>query len=771
MAFERDVACNVCEAFQPKVKEAHLERARKESSASYAARFISAKRVKRSRQARDIMDLKAQMAQLLELLSKQTTASAPAQAPLQPQAPYSPSPQGAQGGWEGSPQLAQEDALSIAASGDAASFSSDIQRKSPALRVCRKPIPPRCLARSRLLWNVLQHSCRFPGHRRHSRAAPCSGRRCWLPARRWLRCSLPALRRGIGRAVGGLPGRKLSPERFQSPQPHGEEGYYSRYFLVPKRDGGVRPILDLRLLNGFLKERRFRMLTHHHILQSVRPGDWFTTVDLRDAYFHIPIRPEHRRYLRFSFQGSAYEFAVLPFGLSLAPRTFSKCVDAVLAPLRLQGIRVLNYRDNWLICSQSREGALAHTAIVTEHLVRLGLALNDAKSRLAPVQCTTYLGLWLDSNAMSLYLSDDRIAAIQGCLSLFKQGSKVTLRLCQKLLGLMAAATVAIQLGLLRMRPLQVWLNAFHLNARRDKHRRLTVSRTCSATLRWWRVPCHLRKGVQMGVILNRQVVTTDASSQGWGAVWQGRGVSGSWPDHWASLHVNILELRAVFLALQHFLPVLSGAHVLIRTDSTTVVAYINHQGGLRSPGLHRIAFRLLIWAQANLLSLRATHIPGVVNLAADLLSRRGPHPSEWRLHPQTVECIWERFGKAQVDLFTSAETTHCPLWYTLCHSGGPLGVDTLAHVWPKAFLYAFPPIPLLPAFLEKVWSEKASVLLVAPRWPRRIWFATLCQMLDGQPWEIPLRLDLLTQAQGSLWHPDPGRFQLWAWPLKGTAG
>ncbi|MGH0152652.1 UNVERIFIED_CONTAM: hypothetical protein FKN15_043533 [Acipenser sinensis] len=155
MALERDVACSVCKAFQPRVKEARLERARKESSASYAAGLSAAfgspddapldslpdipsaqrnrspspaaKRVKRSRHARDIMDLKAQMAQVLELLSKQATASAPAQARLQPQAPYPPYPQGAQEGWEGSPQLAQEDALSIAASGDAASFSSDMQ--------------------------------------------------------------------------------------------------------------------------------------------------------------------------------------------------------------------------------------------------------------------------------------------------------------------------------------------------------------------------------------------------------------------------------------------------------------------------------------------------------------------------------------------------------------------------------------------------------------------------------------------------------------------
>ncbi|MGH0127259.1 UNVERIFIED_CONTAM: hypothetical protein FKN15_077008 [Acipenser sinensis] len=211
MALERDVACSVCKAFQPRVKEARLERARKESSASYAAgssaafgshddvpldslpdipsaqcnRSLSpaAKRVKRSKQARDIMDLKAQMAQVLELLSKQATASAPAQTPLQPQTPYPPSPQGVQGGWEGSPQLAQEDALSIATSGDAASFSSEMQvgdtltEEEPGSGCVSEANSTRCLARSRLLWNVLQRSCRFPGHQRHSRATPCSGHR------------------------------------------------------------------------------------------------------------------------------------------------------------------------------------------------------------------------------------------------------------------------------------------------------------------------------------------------------------------------------------------------------------------------------------------------------------------------------------------------------------------------------------------------------------------------------------------------------------------
>lgn len=126
------------------------------------------------------------------------------------------------------------------------------------------------------------------------------------------------------------------------------------------------------------------MLTMRQLFQSLRPGDWFTTVDLKDAYFDVPKRPGPRRYLRFTFQGTAYEFQVLPFGLSLAARAFLKCMEAILAPLRLGGIRVLNYLDDWLICARSSVQAVAPTELVTDHLHQLGLSVNCAKSQLSP---------------------------------------------------------------------------------------------------------------------------------------------------------------------------------------------------------------------------------------------------------------------------------------------------------------------------------------------------------------------------------------------------
>ncbi len=71
-------------------------------------------------------------------------------------------------------------------------------------------------------------------------------------------------------------------------------GFYSPYFIVPKKGGGLRPILDLRVLNRALHKLPFRMLTQRRIFQCIRPFDWFAAIDLKDAYFHVSILPRHR---------------------------------------------------------------------------------------------------------------------------------------------------------------------------------------------------------------------------------------------------------------------------------------------------------------------------------------------------------------------------------------------------------------------------------------------------------------------------------------------
>ncbi len=225
------------------------------------------------------------------------------------------------------------------------------------------------------------------------------------------------------------------------PQSEVERGFFSRYFLVPKRDGGLRPILDLRRLNLSLYKGKFKMLTMRTIMSQVQEGDWFVTIDLKDAYFHIQVVHRHRRFLRFAFGGKAYQYKVLPFGLALAPRTFTKCMDAALAPLRLQGIRVLNYLDDWLILAHSRELVSRHRDIVLgQH--PFSWPQNERQEECAPpisTNCISRSSFGFRSDAGPL--APARIPVFTACLARFKLDHHVSVGTCRRLLGLMAAAS------------------------------------------------------------------------------------------------------------------------------------------------------------------------------------------------------------------------------------------------------------------------------------------------------------------------------------------
>ncbi|KAG6931685.1 ORF 3, partial [Chelydra serpentina] len=133
------------------------------------------------------------------------------------------------------------------------------------------------------------------------------------------------------------------------PQEFRGKGFYSRYFLVPKAKGGLRPILDLRNLNKYIVNLKFRVVSLATIIPSLDPGDWYAALDMKDAYFHISITPPHRRFLRFVVCKTHYQFTALPFGLCTAPRVFTKCMAVVAAFLRCQHIHVFPYLDDWLV--------------------------------------------------------------------------------------------------------------------------------------------------------------------------------------------------------------------------------------------------------------------------------------------------------------------------------------------------------------------------------------------------------------------------------------
>ena len=108
-------------------------------------------------------------------------------------------------------------------------------------------------------------------------------------------------------------------------------GFYSRLFLVEKATGGWRPVIDLSHLNDFVQLTPFKMETVASVLLSVREGDFLASLDLKDAYFQIPIHGSSRKLLRFMSEGTVYQFKALCFGLSTALQVYTRVFAAVSA--------------------------------------------------------------------------------------------------------------------------------------------------------------------------------------------------------------------------------------------------------------------------------------------------------------------------------------------------------------------------------------------------------------------------------------------------------
>ncbi|CAJ0939098.1 unnamed protein product [Ranitomeya imitator] len=169
------------------------------------------------------------------------------------------------------------------------------------------------------------------------------------------------------------------------------------------------------------------------------PDCFMAAIDLKDAYYHVPIHRAYQNFLRVAVfvQGQLkhYQYAALPFGLSIAPRIFTKLMSEVMSFLRSRDIVIVPYLDDFLVIGRSVDHCLAQIEEVTTTLAVLGWEINVAKSRLTPEKVQSFLGLVLDSTRQLCLLPESKISKIQSLVELGHQ-PVMTVRKAMSLLGL-----------------------------------------------------------------------------------------------------------------------------------------------------------------------------------------------------------------------------------------------------------------------------------------------------------------------------------------------
>jgi hypothetical protein len=190
-------------------------------------------------------------------------------------------------------------------------------------------------------------------------------------------------------------------------------GHRSPLFTVPKKNGQLRPILNLRKVNSFIPHCHFKMESLLQVCRIIRSKDWMTSIDLTDAFLHVLINKTSRRFLQFDWARRRYQFRVLPFGLSLSPLVFTKILRPVLRWARSKGIRISAYLDDLIIIASFKALAKEHTSLVTNLLQRLGFLINSDKSALRPTQLLKHLGFYINTRKIILTLPKDKVRELK----------------------------------------------------------------------------------------------------------------------------------------------------------------------------------------------------------------------------------------------------------------------------------------------------------------------------------------------------------------------
>ena len=128
------------------------------------------------------------------------------------------------------------------------------------------------------------------------------------------------------------------------------------------------------------------------------------SIVLNDTYFYILIHLHHYRFLSFFVSHQAYSFCSLPFGLSMAPRIFTKCMVPVAVFLRTQGILVFPCIEDWLLVAHSKNILHTNIAFTLQLLLSLGLQVNMEKYHLVLSQAIHYIGAFLDATSREILL-------------------------------------------------------------------------------------------------------------------------------------------------------------------------------------------------------------------------------------------------------------------------------------------------------------------------------------------------------------------------------
>ena len=429
---------------------------------------------------------------------------------------------------------------------------------------------------------------------------------------------------------------ELKESRIAGPFKKGSipDAHVSRFGVIPKKSSGKwQLIVDLSHPQGSSVNdaipKELCSLTYitvdtaiKHIL-TLGPGTLLAKLDIKNAFRLLPVHPADRHLLAMHWNNNMYIDTCLPFDLCSAPKLFNILVDLLTWMLIKQGVfPTIHYLDDFLTMGPASSNKCQENLTSIQQLcIDLGIPLAQKKLE-GPTHCLMFLGIEIDTRLSVARLPRDKLTRIKSELHHWLKKRRATKRQILSLVGLLQHVSKVVVPG-------RTFTARMYSKAARVKklHYFIKLDSTFRSDLHWWHTFISTWNGRSFLHVVNQQVPTdcciyTDASgSWGCGGFFREKWFQFAWIAEWSEIGIMTKELLPIVISCAVLGPKLYQKSIEVQCDNTGAVSAIN-----KGSSKDRTAMHLLhcLWFFAALFQIRiiTTHIPGIANTAADMLSR-----------------------------------------------------------------------------------------------------------------------------------------------------
>lgn len=500
------------------------------------------------------------------------------------------------------------------------------------------------------------------------------------------------------------------------------------------RSGKARLVLDARHINPHLFKFRYKYEDAATARQIFDTGDFLFTFDLKSAYHHIEIFPDHRNFLGFSYiidgKKKFYIFNVLPFGISTAGYIFTKLTREVVKYFRSQGIKLVMYLDDGLGGSHSFDSACIVAEHISKCLQSLGFLLAEEKCCWLPNQTQQWLGFMWDMKVGKLRVTEDRMDRLHIKLD------SVSEKIDSENLVVSVRFLAGIVGQIISNQPVfgyTVRLKTRHMYdcilSRVSWSSLVYLTKDAINEIKFWKENCI--KLNNEGSYLNAAVknpgwvdfdLYCDASDVGFGFYLafktgeslQDRKMSGSWLEHEMSQSSTWRELECIHRAVKSNLYDLKGKSLTIHTDNKNADHIL--RVGSKKMCLQDIACNIVDFCYQNHITFTSEWVPREFNTCADELSRTTDH-DDWSIHDTVFDLLDLEWGHHSIDRFATHYNNKCLRFNSKYWCPGTEGVDAFHQFWGDEINWLVPPPILISEVVRKAVLDRASSTLIIPQW------------------------------------------------------